>query len=147
MNTIFEPPTNLFKNLETLLELTSRDWGADKADSWLYGVICGWHDDPEEGTDGDEILREVGSRHRWSPQRQQELKALHASWLEAKEVMGRPDPPVPAGLDPVLEDLERRANGIKAKNSSSLNGMVSQGRAEGYLEAVRLIRQALAAST
>lgn len=139
---MLEPPVSVFDNLQTLVALNSRDWSADRADAWLYGVICGWNDDPAEETDGMETLRAIGAQHQWSDARIEQLSGLHRQWSAAKRASIAPEPTIPAELQAVLEDLETRAHMIHAKGSTSLAGVRSNGRADGYLEAVRLVRAA-----
>lgn len=137
-----EPPVPVFDNLQTLVALNSRDWSADRADAWLYGVICGWNDDPAEETDGMETLRSIGAQHQWSDARIEQLGDLHRQWSAAKRASTTPEPTIPTAVHQVLDDLETRAGIIHAKGSTSLAGVRSNVRADGYLEAVRLIRAA-----
>ncbi|MDX3455075.1 hypothetical protein PV396_24560 [Streptomyces sp. ME02-8801-2C] len=46
-----------------------RDWGQDKRDAWLWGIVCGWEceeqHDHDVVCDRDNPLRRAAARHRW----------------------------------------------------------------------------------
>lgn len=78
--------------LGNTLAADPRDWGLDRRDAWLYGVILGW--DCEECPDGQhddlcddgEAMRIVAERHQWSEEDVARLRARRAVF---KEVAGR----------------------------------------------------------
>lgn len=55
-----------------------RDWGQDKRDAWIWGIVCGW--ECEEQHDHDAVcgrnsaLREVAARHQWANEDVDRLK-------------------------------------------------------------------------
>lgn len=52
-----------------------RDWGADPADAWLFGVVMGW------GTQAS--IDDVTRAHGWAPQDVERLRRLHAAYQKA----------------------------------------------------------------
>ena len=66
------------ESLNRTLATSSRDWGEDRADAWIYGVVCGW-DDPRMDPDG-EAMAELAKRHDWSPEEVARLRRLHAAF-------------------------------------------------------------------
>lgn len=60
-----------FASLERLIVHSSRDWGLDRADAWLYAVLVGW--DCEQDHEHDDIcengaaIEEMAKQHKWAP--------------------------------------------------------------------------------
>ena len=70
--------------LDTTLAFSVNDWGASRAMSWVWGIVCGW--DNEDGTPG-EAMAEQAQRHGWSDEAVARLRRLHAAFaaLRAKD--------------------------------------------------------------
>jgi len=60
-------PTNVVDSLHACLAFSPRDWGANKRDAWLWGIICGWD---------AESLDELRVRFRWSAAEVARLRKL-----------------------------------------------------------------------
>lgn len=64
----------------TVLALSSRDWSTSYDLAWLYGIFCGWDDDPTGGdVDQLDAMSEVAVRHGWSADDVERLRRLHAA--------------------------------------------------------------------
>lgn len=61
---------NPLESLETTLALSVDDWGASRAMSWVWGIVCGW----------DEAMAEQAVKHRWSSEAVARLRRLHAAY-------------------------------------------------------------------
>ncbi len=59
-----------------LLAMDSRDWGLNRGDAWLWGILHGWDDG--DG-DGDGAMAEMADLHRWSRTDVERLRSLHAA--------------------------------------------------------------------
>lgn len=57
-----------------------RDWGAERRDAWLWGILCGW-----DGDDGDS-MSECVTAFGWSPSEVMRLRRLHAVVARAVEI-------------------------------------------------------------
>jgi len=67
------PPADLTEALTSLrrtLAFDSRDWAKDRADAWLYALLCGWGCEEDHQHDdicgGDTALEEVAHLHGWN---------------------------------------------------------------------------------
>lgn len=74
--------------LEMALCLNGRDWGRDRCDVFLYGVIVGW---------SDESLEELAQKHDLSPESVKAIKAYRSEFEALK-----------AGRDGASFDVEKR---------------------------------------
>ncbi|MFF7190540.1 hypothetical protein ACFZAR_36215 [Streptomyces sp. NPDC008222] len=52
-----------------MMRVDSRDWAADRVDTYLYGVLIGWD---------DEALEEVAAKHRWNEHRIKYVREMRA---------------------------------------------------------------------
>lgn len=54
-----------------MMATDSRDWGRDRGDAWLYGLLVGWgceeQHDHDELCGGQAALRVVSAQHGWTP--------------------------------------------------------------------------------
>lgn len=64
--------------LRNALIFNSRDWGAQKVDAWLWGIIVGWDDDDSPDEDA---MGELAARHGWDEFDVENLRALHRDFL------------------------------------------------------------------
>jgi len=66
-----------------------RDWGADRMDAFLWGVLLGW--DCDEQHEHDEIdcslgaMDEIAARHDWDARQVQRVRSLHRAVLAAAD--------------------------------------------------------------
>lgn len=68
-------PENPFESLENVLSFNARDWSTDRADAWLWGIICGW----------DEIsLKELVIQHKWDAITVARLRRLRSNFVDAQ---------------------------------------------------------------
>lgn len=55
-----------------------RDWGQDKRDAWIWGIVCGWECEEQHDHDWicgrDSALREAAARHQWANEDVDRLK-------------------------------------------------------------------------
>lgn len=63
-------------SLDTVLATNVRDWGANKADSWLWAIICGW-DSPDEPT--EDAMGEQAAKWGWTPDTVARLRRYHSA--------------------------------------------------------------------
>ena len=71
------------ESLERTLAFDPRDWGQNKRDAWIYGIVCGWeNDDPLEGETEDDAIDEICDKHGFDKKR---LKQLRRNYLKLKE--------------------------------------------------------------
>jgi hypothetical protein len=66
---------NFLASMAHCMAFHPRDWGLDRRDAWLYGIVCGWGD----------ALQEVAERHKWDEPTVERLQRLRAA--------RRPKPP------------------------------------------------------
>lgn len=62
-------------SIQSTLAFDSRDWGKDRADAWLWGIVIGWDGDPENGEDS--AMDEVAALHGWDAEAVARLRILH----------------------------------------------------------------------
>lgn len=55
------------QSIEFIMAFSSKDWGVDPKDAWIYGIVCGWGG----------AIEEIAARHDWSPEAVERLKRLH----------------------------------------------------------------------
>ena len=64
---------NPLESLSMTILFSSRDWGQEKRDAWVYGIVCGW----------DENCREESNRKfGWSNETFDRLQRLNARFEE-----------------------------------------------------------------
>lgn len=98
--------------LSGALATHSRDWGQDRLDAWLWGLLCGWdcedhlvwpdHVHGEHCADAG-AMREVAARHGWSDEDVARLRRYRAALLAST---GAEFPQV-ASKDPTVGWLSR----------------------------------------
>ena len=64
-----------FVSLGNVLAFDSRDWGRNRADSWIWGIVLGW---------GLEALKEQAAKHGWSERDVRRLRLLHLAFRRAE---------------------------------------------------------------
>lgn len=62
-------------SLKTTMTLDSRDWGADRRDSWLYGIVVGWE---------SASLAELREKHGWTDDDCRRLQAYAKAIRKAR---------------------------------------------------------------
>lgn len=65
-------------SLECTLAFDSRDWGQNKKDAWIWGIVCGWENEDPLCDAVDEICE----KHGFDKKR---LKQLRKNYLKLKE--------------------------------------------------------------
>lgn len=65
--------------LSQTLCFASNDWGASRAEAWIYGIVVGWdnEDDPADTAAMDELA----GKYRWSPEQVERLRTLHTRFV------------------------------------------------------------------
>ena len=64
--------------LDCTLAFATKDWGVDKNDAWIYGIVAGWD---------DASLEEFSVMFGWTVETVEKLKKLHIAFtaLRPKE--------------------------------------------------------------
>ena len=70
---------NPLRAINDAMVYNSRDWAIDGCEAWLYGIVCGWSDEDEDG-DGRTAMDEVATQVGWDAHDVARLKRLHANW-------------------------------------------------------------------
>ena len=71
-------------SLQSTLAFAPRDWGENKRDAWLWGVINGWDEEVEEG-ETQSAMDEICKKHNWNDIDRQRLITLHKNFMKLKE--------------------------------------------------------------
>jgi hypothetical protein len=98
------------EHLASMMATNSRDWGAARDDAWFYGLVVGWSDEDPDDPEWEDCLPELGARHGWTQEAQDNLRALHAGFAS-----------VPALLDALAaarEELAEAQREVWALNNS-----------------------------
>lgn len=82
-----------------MLATSSRDWGADRGDAWLWGLLCGW--DCEDHPDGnhDDLCADgaamdmVAALHNWTPHDVARLREYRTAIRSLRELTATQPPP------------------------------------------------------
>lgn len=61
------------ESIRSLLATDSRDWGEDRGDAWLWGIVMGWDDEDLECSAMELIAR----KHDWDEATVARLRLLH----------------------------------------------------------------------
>lgn len=96
----YRTTTSAKEALQDCLAFNSRDWGAVKADAWIWGIVFGWDaDDDDEG----DPMAEVAARHGWDAFDVENLRTLHADFVR----LAAQEPPPASGnaTDAVMQVL------------------------------------------
>jgi hypothetical protein len=65
---------DVLDSLARTLAFSSRDWGANARDAWLWGILIGWDaDEPGE----ESAMYEMARSHGWSEATIARLRGLH----------------------------------------------------------------------
>lgn len=70
-----------------MMATSSRDWSLFKGDAWLYAILVGWNDDPDEPALPVSALANIAIRHGWSLGDMAALEAMHAAIVALDEAM------------------------------------------------------------
>lgn len=70
-----------------MMATSSRDWSLAKGDAWLYAILVGWNDDPDEPGPPVSALAHIAIRHGWSLGDMAALEAMHAAIVALDEAM------------------------------------------------------------
>lgn len=73
-----------FASLHDRIVFSSADWGRSKDLAWIYGIVVGWDDDPDDPpvlrvNAMDDLQREFG----WTDAHVERLRRLHTAFLAA----------------------------------------------------------------
>ena len=60
-------------HLQCVFAFSPKDWGANKDDAWLYGIICGWDEDS---------IDELRAKFGWTDRDIDALKFRRKQFLE-----------------------------------------------------------------
>ena len=65
------------------MTMSSRDWSTARDFAWLYGLLVGWDDDPDEVASGDtaegDALGRMAERFGWTDEAVARLTRMRAS--------------------------------------------------------------------
>lgn len=61
------------ESIRSLLATDSRDWGEDRGDAWLWGIVMGWDDEDLECS----AMELVARKHDWDEATVARLRLLH----------------------------------------------------------------------
>ena len=71
------------------MAFSSRDWGATRGDAWLYGIVVGWDNDPDDDPeDHNDAMAELAVQYGWGADDVTRLRDLHAAWVALAESAG-----------------------------------------------------------
>ena len=74
---------NPLKSLATIIATDSADWGADRVMAWIYGIVLGWDDDPDDPPElRCNAMDQIATQHNWSYEKVARLRRLHTKYLE-----------------------------------------------------------------
>ena len=80
--------------LHDAIVFNSRDFGEDKFEAWIYGIVVGWDDEDYEPGHSS-AMNSVAEKVGWTPAQVAELRRLHANWTrieaEAATILARPE--------------------------------------------------------
>lgn len=88
---LLEPITDALQSLARTMTSDPRDWGADRRDAWLYGVLVGWETGPD---DPNSAVDELAVRHGWDETTVGLLRRLRRA-VQAHQEPVVPERPVP----------------------------------------------------
>jgi hypothetical protein len=60
------------KSIHDTITFSSKDWGKEKRDAWIYGVVCGWD---------KESYEEIALKFGWTDDDVERNKQLHKAYL------------------------------------------------------------------
>ena len=63
-----KPTESPLESLSVTIPFSSKDWGKEKRDAWIYGIICGWDDN---------CFSEFEMKFGWNIETFERLKRLH----------------------------------------------------------------------
>ncbi len=76
--------TNPLESLECTMATDPRDWGQNRRDAWLYGIVCGWENsNPMEGEHRDDAINEICNMHGFSKEL---LEKCRGNYLKLKQI-------------------------------------------------------------
>lgn len=78
---------NPFESIECSIAFQVRDMLTDRRDAWIYGIVFGFSDVPEDPRYPDDLseMEEVARKHNWSLEDMARLRRLHAEWEQCKK--------------------------------------------------------------
>jgi hypothetical protein len=68
-------PENIFDSLENCVAFHCQEWGSEKRNAWIFGIVCGWD---------EEAMIIIADKHRWKPHDVERLKRLRAQFEQLK---------------------------------------------------------------
>ena len=69
---------NPFESLADVLAFSSRDWGQNQDDAWIYGIVLGW--DNEDDDTEENAMVDIAKRHQWTEETVARLRRLRAEF-------------------------------------------------------------------
>jgi hypothetical protein len=69
-----------FASIVTSIATHSRDYGNDPTDAWVYGIVCGWDDEPD---DDSRVMEELAEKHGWTEADVARLRRLRTKYIAA----------------------------------------------------------------
>lgn len=70
-----KPEENPYASVADAMNFSSRDWGLNHRDAWIYGIVVGWGD----------AINCVADRHGWADETVARLQRLHRAYNAGKE--------------------------------------------------------------
>lgn len=78
---------NPLESLAITVATDSRDWGQNKRDAWIYGIVCGWSNNDDPDAPGEDAMGELARRFSWSDEDVARLKRLRATYIQQEALL------------------------------------------------------------
>ena len=79
---------NPFESIADTIAFSSRDWGIDPRDAWVYGIAVGWKEEGAQPFPGDnDAMTELAEMHGWTPKTVARLRRLRAAYVRASRMV------------------------------------------------------------
>jgi len=73
---------DVINSMQNVMATSHRDWGMNREDAWLYGIVLGW--DFDEEPDEESAMPQLAAQHGWDDETVARLRSLHAAFTSAE---------------------------------------------------------------